>query len=156
MSQPDTIKCVIYLTLFVLIPCTSCKPLIIIQLPGPQGTHCDGQADKVFVVCIDSIFHYKLINWKVTRCYQIVSCCIIINNKQLFVVTKQISDFLGRHKKRTEMQWKQKNSLADTMPDSKKNPLISLHLPCDDVMREWLSHGLTDYKWPLTVCGRFP
>lgn len=54
------------------------------------------------------------------------------------------------------MQWKQKNSLADTMPDSKKNPLISLHLPCDDVMREWLSHGLTDYKWPLTVCGRFP
>lgn len=53
------------------------------------------------------------------------------------------------------MQWKQKNSLVDTMPDSKKNPLISPHLPCDDVKRKWLSHGLTDYKWPLTVWGRF-
>lgn len=54
------------------------------------------------------------------------------------------------------MQWKQKNPLADTIPDSKKKPLVSLHLPCDDVKREWLSHGLTDYKWPLTVWGRFP
>ena len=143
MSEPDTIKYAIYLSLFVLIPC---NPLIIIQLPKPPGTRCDGQADKGFVVCIDSIFHYKLINWNAIRCYHIL----------ILLCRLTISDHLGKYRKRTEMQMEtEKCTVRHSARLKRTHSSSGTYLVMMSGMK-WLYHGLTVYKWLLTVQERVP